>query len=76
LIGRKKAQKAQKIRINVLCFLCLFVAVWLLEFDLFSFIMRHFATQKLATGVSDSESKGCLRTQFSTHKLPEVSEAR
>jgi len=34
LIGRKKAQKAQKIRINVLCFLCLFAAKWLLEFDL------------------------------------------
>jgi hypothetical protein len=48
----------------------------LLEFPLFSLIMRDFATQKLATGNSDSESKGCLRNQFSTHKLPEVSEAR
>ena len=38
--------------------------------------MRDFATQKLATGNSDRESKGCLRNQFSTHKLPEVSEAR
>jgi hypothetical protein len=33
----------------------------LLEFPLFSLIMRDFATQKLATGNSDSESKGCLR---------------
>src|SRR5215211_3750399 len=38
--------------------------------------MRHFAAQKLATGNSDSESKGCLRNQFNIHKLPEVSEAR
>jgi len=38
--------------------------------------MRHFAAQKLATASSDGESKGCLLSQFSTHKLPEVSEAR
>lgn len=60
----------------VVCFLCFFVAKALLEFAVLSLIMRHFATQKLATGNSDSESKVCLRNQFSTHKLPEVSEAR
>src|SRR5215207_945812 len=38
--------------------------------------MRHFAAQQLATGKSNRESKGCLLASSSTHKLPEVSEAR
>jgi hypothetical protein len=63
----------------------------LLDFPLFYLIMRHFATQKLATGSCGSESKklssnpeqqrAFLPLFFSlleliTHKLPEVSEAR
>jgi len=38
--------------------------------------MRHFATQKLATGPYDCESKLLSSRQYSIQKLPEVSEAR
>ena len=63
-----------------LCFLCFFVSMFLSgvvwHFPFVCLIMRHFATQKLATGISDRESKMLSKIQFSAHKLPEVSEAR
>jgi hypothetical protein len=59
-----------------LCFCAFYGYAPLLEIALFCLIMRHFATQTLATGNSDAESKLLSASQFSTHKLPEVSEAR